>query len=140
LTAQARHEVLRIVNEALLNAGRHGGATTASVWLGEEGEELALRVSDDGSGLRDPVDLERLKADGHFGLAGMHERARAIGGSLSLERGEERGTNVTLRVPRPVDAPAFELAPAGSTVRSPSARVRLFPVRYRRPRSARLRA
>jgi signal transduction histidine kinase len=140
LTAQTRHEVLRIVNEALLNAGRHGGAATATVWLGEEGDELALRVSDDGSGLRDAVDLERLKADGHFGLAGMHERARAIGGSLSLGRGQERGTHVTLRLPCPVDRLASEPAPPAAAVGWPRARVRLLPARYRRPRSARVRA
>jgi signal transduction histidine kinase len=87
LTAQARHEVLRILGEGLINVERHAGASASSVRVGGDAEELVLRISDNGGGLPDPFDLEELKADGHFGLAGMHERARAIGGQLTVEPG-----------------------------------------------------
>jgi signal transduction histidine kinase len=140
LSAQSRHEVLRIVSEALLNAERHAGATAAAVWLGAEDEELVLRVSDDGSGLPEPLDLERLKADGHFGLAGMHERARAIDGRLTVEAGGEAGTVVSLRLPVPEAALAAELAPVASPPDLGNGRTRLLSALYRRPRSARLRA
>jgi signal transduction histidine kinase len=140
LSAQARHEILRVANEALINAERHGGATHASVWLGDDGDELVLKISDDGRGLPEPLDLEQLKAEGHFGLAGMDERARAIGGRLVLERDEERGTHVTLRLPRPDAATALDVAPAVALARAQGGRNRLLPARYRRPGSARLRA
>ena len=90
---------LRILGEALANAFRHGGATHVAVSLGHEGDGLVLRVADDGGGLPDGVDFDRLKAAGHFGLAGMDERARSIGGTLELTPSAGGGAIVTARVP-----------------------------------------
>lgn len=101
LPAEATHELVRIVGEALTNAVTHGGAASAAVSVEEDSDGVAVRVSDDGSGLPEAVDLERLKAGGHFGLAGMDERAREIGGFLHVQRLQERGTTVTVRVPVP---------------------------------------
>jgi signal transduction histidine kinase len=94
-----RHELLRIVGEALLNAARHGGASEIVISLVGGSSELTMSVSDNGRGLRAPVDLEALKADGHFGIAGMHERARGIGGTLELAPGPSGGTVVTVSLP-----------------------------------------
>ena len=58
-------------------------------------EDLELKAS-----LRD-----RLKAAGHYGLAGMDERARSIGGTLELQRGAAGGAVVTVRVPVKGGAP-----------------------------------
>jgi signal transduction histidine kinase len=64
-------------------------------------------VSDNGTGLPQPVDLERLKAAGHFGVAGMHERARGIGGMLEVRPADGGGTMVAVQLPSamPVDDP-----------------------------------
>jgi len=101
LDANARHELLRILGEALANATRHGGARHVSVSLADAGDRTVLSIVDDGDGLAEPVDVGALKAAGHFGIAGMHERARRIGGSVNMEPGPDRGTVVTVQVPKP---------------------------------------
>ncbi len=118
--AAGAHELVRILGEALANAVRHGGATHVAVSLGHEGDGLVLRVADDGGGLPDGVDFDRLKAAGHYGLAGMDERARSIGGTLELTPSAGGGAIVTARVPvgagaAPEDAagPPSSRRPAG---------------------------
>ena len=99
LPPEKKHEVLRIVGEAVNNACRHGAAEHVTVTLDNDGSALVIRIADDGHGLREPVDLERLKAAGHFGIAGMHERARLIGAKLAVEDGSEHGAVVTVSIP-----------------------------------------
>jgi signal transduction histidine kinase len=138
LSTAGAHELLRILGEALANAVRHGGATRVLVSLGLEPDDMVLRVADDGRGLPDAVDFERLKAAGHYGLAGMDERARSIGGTLELVPGADGGTVVTARVP--IDGAASR---AGGDARSswhrPAVRLPWFS-RRRRAASARMRA
>jgi signal transduction histidine kinase len=138
LSTAGGHELLRILGEALANAVRHGGATRVSVSLGLEPDAMVLRVADDGRGLPDPVDFERLKAAGHYGLAGMDERARSIGGTLELGPGADGGTLVTARVP--IDGAALADGDlAGSGRHRPAVRLPRF-ARRRRAASARMRA
>lgn len=133
-----RHELLRILGEALTNAVRHGGATHVAVSLEPEGAGLLLRIADDGGGLPEGVDFARLKAAGHYGLAGMDERARSIGGTLELHTGAGGGAVVTVRVPVGGDAPPEDGgAPASSP--PPATRRPRF-ARVRRAGSARMRA
>ncbi len=96
---ERKHELLRILGEALINAVRHGGAAHVTVSLINDGPGTCLSIADDGCGLDEPVDFERLKAAGHFGLAGMHERARGAGGTLTVDARADRGTVVTVRLP-----------------------------------------
>ena len=103
--------------------------------LEHENDALRLSVSDDGTGLPGPVDIEALKAAGHYGLAGMQERARAIGAELSIESGPDGGTTVAVRFAGPSE-PNLELVPTDSE--TPRARI-LGSGRIRR-RSARVRA
>jgi len=136
------HELLRILGEALANAVRHGGATHVAVSLGSEEDELVLRVADDGTGLPDGVDFNLLKAAGHYGLAGMDERARSIGGSLELSRRPEGGAVVTARIPAAVGAP-LEDGAGSARSRRPSVRLSRFALGRRAARragSARMRA
>jgi signal transduction histidine kinase len=93
------HEVLRIVSEALTNAATHGGARRIRLLIDDDPDGMAITVSDDGDGLSEPVDLDGLKAAGHFGLAGMDERARGLGGELVVEPSPQGGTAVTVRLP-----------------------------------------
>lgn len=99
IAPEARHELVRIAGEAIRNAERHGGAPNVAVALTRCASEWELSVSDDGCGLRSPVELELLQAGGHFGVAGMHERAVALGGSLALGQRDGGGTVVSARVP-----------------------------------------
>jgi signal transduction histidine kinase len=137
-SSSGAHELLRILGEALANAVRHGGARHVAVSLGVEREALVLRVTDDGAGLPEGVDFDRLKAAGHYGLAGMDERARSIGGTLELEPRAGGGAVVTARIPIDGDArPQDGVAPASA--RRPVVRLPGF-ARGRRAGSARIRA
>jgi signal transduction histidine kinase len=94
-----RHELLRIVDESLRNAERHADASRVTVTLGLDGDEIRLRVADDGNGLPAPPDLELLAADGHYGLQGITERATRIGGDASVTTAAGRGLAIDVRTP-----------------------------------------
>jgi signal transduction histidine kinase len=83
--------VYRVIQEALTNVLRHAGACNAHVQAAIAGDVLAVEVSDDGGGFPADNVLGR-------GLTGMHERVRALSGSLSLLRADER-TYVRCRLP-----------------------------------------
>jgi signal transduction histidine kinase len=90
-------EVLRIAQEALQNALRHADAERIGVDLDADNGHLRLAVTDDGAGF-DPAD-PALRAR-RLGLTSMEERARALGGRLTIDSHPGRGTTVTLEVPR----------------------------------------
>ena len=96
LDARRATALFRIFQEALTNVARHAGAARVTVTLDAEGDDLVLRVSDDGKGVA-AADLEAPSA---LGILGMQERARAVGGSVSVEGAPGRGTQVLARVPR----------------------------------------
>jgi two-component system NarL family sensor kinase len=83
-----------IAREALTNVARHARATRAAVLLtGQEGQ-LRMRIEDDGVGF-DPAQLPA----GRFGLVGMSERARLLGGTLEVTSGAGDGTHIDVDVP-----------------------------------------
>ncbi len=90
-------EVLRIAQEALQNALRHSGADRVAVRLHGENGALLLEVEDDGAGF-DP-DTPGLRSR-RLGLTSMEERARALGGTLTIDSRPGAGTTVALEVPR----------------------------------------
>ncbi|HEY1712402.1 MAG TPA: GAF domain-containing sensor histidine kinase [Solirubrobacteraceae bacterium] len=92
----AAGEILRIVEEALHNAVRHAEARTVTVHLHGAGDILSVEVTDDGIGF-DPTDPE-LRSH-HLGLTSMEERARELGGTLTLDARPGTGTVVSLEVP-----------------------------------------
>jgi signal transduction histidine kinase len=87
-----RETLLRIVREAVTNAGRHGHAGHIAVEL-TNGEGLRLRVADDGGGF-DPG----VESDG-FGLVSMQERAKALGGRFLLASQPGGGTVIEIAIP-----------------------------------------
>ena len=87
--------IYRIAQEALTNVVRHAGAGAVRLRLRPDGDTLALRVEDDGRGIR-PGEL---KNPGSLGLAGMKERARALGGTVRVRRARTGGTVVVCRMP-----------------------------------------
>jgi len=93
-----RDEVYRIAGEALRNASRHAQARQIEVEIRYDERELRLRVRDDGKGI-DPKVLTGDGRAGHFGLRGMRERAKLVGGKLDVWSELDTGTEVELTIP-----------------------------------------
>jgi signal transduction histidine kinase len=93
LAPELETAVYRIVQEALTNAVKHGGASRASVEVLEADGAVAITVRDDGSGF-DPQ-----AATEGFGVAGMRERADILRGDLSVQSAPGAGTTVTVTLP-----------------------------------------
>jgi PAS domain S-box-containing protein len=92
-----QHEIYRIGREALINAFRHSQATRVEVELEFADSELRMRVRDNGCGV-DPRVLDAGR-EGHWGLAGMQERAAKIGALLKIYSNASAGTEVELSIP-----------------------------------------
>jgi len=92
-----QEEIYRIGREALLNAFCHSGAKQVEVDLEYADQNLQMRVRDNGTGI-DPQVL-RNGREGHWGLAGMRERAARIGGLLKISTSPSNGTEVRLTIP-----------------------------------------
>ncbi|MBV8051123.1 MAG: ATP-binding protein [Acidobacteriaceae bacterium] len=93
-----RDETYKIAAEALRNAFRHAQAQQIEVEIRYGDEQFRLRVRDDGKGM-DPAVLATQGSEGHYGLRGMPERAKLIGGKLSVWSEVDSGTEVELRIP-----------------------------------------
>ena len=93
-----RDEIYRIVAEALRNAFRHAQAQQVEVEIRYDKQQFRLRVRDDGKGI-DPSILSGDGPEGHFGLPGMRERGKLIGGKLVIWSEVGAGTEMELRIP-----------------------------------------
>ena len=91
--------LFRIVQEALNNVRRHAEATRGVVEIGFEPRRVRVTVEDNGKGFVAPDQPVDLAASGKLGLIGMHERARILGGTLSLHSWPGEGTRVVAGVP-----------------------------------------
>ena len=94
LPPRAALGLYRIAQEAVANATRHAGAARLELRLAVGAGRAALSVADDGGGF----DPGRRPA-GRFGLIGMGERARLLGGALRVESAPGRGARVVAEVP-----------------------------------------
>jgi PAS domain S-box-containing protein len=90
--------LFRAVQELLFNIVKHAGVKTAHVALTGSVSNLTISVSDDGLGFASDI-LHSPTSMGGFGLMSLRERARYIGGSLTIERLPDQGSRVTLTVP-----------------------------------------
>ena len=91
-------DLFRIVQEAVVNAGRHAEADAVSINLRTTGSHVELRVTDNGRGFETSEPLGR-PDPGHLGLASIRERAELLDGLLDIAS-SERGTRVLVKVPR----------------------------------------
>ena len=85
---------LRVVSEALTNIARHAQAQHVALSLHPNDQQLDIEIRDDGTGF-DPAQTDA----GHYGLIGLRERARLIGGTLSIESAPGQGTTLKVRLP-----------------------------------------
>jgi two-component system, NarL family, sensor kinase len=92
-------DLFRIAQEAVVNAGRHAGASRVELSLRAVGGRVELRVADNGRGFDGNNGLVSTEP-GHLGLASMRERAELMDGKLEIES-SGRGTRVMVLVPLP---------------------------------------
>jgi two-component system sensor histidine kinase UhpB len=86
--------VYRVVQEGLINALRHSQASRIDIEVRADGARIAAKVSDDGVGL--PADWTR---PGHFGLRGLGDRVRQLGGTFTVANRDGRGVELHAEVP-----------------------------------------
>ncbi|MFM0229125.1 hybrid sensor histidine kinase/response regulator [Paraburkholderia sediminicola] len=87
--------VFRIAQASLTNVARHADASRVDVTLSASNGALTLHISDNGCGFDLPVARRRYS----YGLLGMSERARLIGGTLQIESAPGAGTTVSIHIP-----------------------------------------
>ena len=97
LNAVTGNDVLQVSRQAIANALQHAHARKIHVLLSYGERQLEIRVQDNGCGMSD--ENLNLRRPGHYGLAGMQERAERLGGSISIRSRVGEGTEVNLSVP-----------------------------------------
>ncbi|MGC9453393.1 MAG: MASE3 domain-containing protein [Phycisphaerae bacterium] len=88
-------QIYHIAREAVNNAAKHAGASKIDVYLEDGGDEVVVRVIDDGKGIPD----DARKGDG-MGLRVMTHRAASIGATLTIAQRNGGGTAVTCTLPK----------------------------------------
>ena len=96
ITPDAALCVYRIAQEALRNVIAHAGASRADVGLLQMDDQAQITIADDGRGFDATNRVER---DTGLGLVSMSERARIIGGTVSIVSGPNQGTRVQATIP-----------------------------------------
>ena len=86
--------VYRIAQEALTNASKHSKAKKVEVALVQQGDQLRIEIQDQGVGFK-PKDV----ATNRFGLAGIRERARLLGGTATIDSKPGKGTRIVVELP-----------------------------------------
>ena len=116
LAPMAYEEILRIARELLRNAFQHARAHRIEAEIRYDADVFRLIVRDDGKGI-DPRILRAGGRPGHWGMAGVHERARGIGARLEFWSEAGAGTEVRLTLPAAIAyeksrrRPRFRLLP-----------------------------
>jgi signal transduction histidine kinase len=94
LDSLLENALFRIVQEAITNARRHSKSTRVWVELTQEDDHFLLTIQDWGKGFS----LNQI-GDGCYGLEGIRERARLLGGRATIESEPEKGTRIRVELP-----------------------------------------
>jgi len=86
--------IFRIFQETLTNVRRHASATSVNVRLEEEADKLWLTVNDNGKGISE----EQISHPKSFGIMGIRERVRALGGDVKVSGIKNKGTTVKVSI------------------------------------------
>ncbi|HKE46399.1 MAG TPA: ATP-binding protein [Steroidobacteraceae bacterium] len=86
--------IYRVAQEGLINALRHAQATHIDLKVQSDAERAMIAIADDGVGLPEDWSLP-----GHFGLRGLAERVKHLGGTLKVSNQEPRGVCLTAEIP-----------------------------------------
>jgi ligand-binding sensor domain-containing protein/signal transduction histidine kinase len=98
LDQSTAHELLMVVREALHNAVRHGQPEKVHVSVDFKKNDFSVQVRDNGCGF-DPM-VARASNSGHYGLVGVQERVKRLGGKMVLDSHRGEGTELTVHLPR----------------------------------------
>lgn len=97
LSPEIKTSAFRIAQEAVTNVLRHASARNVWVSLATRPPDLELSVRDDGRGF--DLALQRRSPPASFGLSGMEERVRLVGGQFEIRTSPGAGTEVRARFP-----------------------------------------
>ncbi|AIQ58797.1 sensor histidine kinase [Paenibacillus borealis] len=86
---------LHMIRECLANTAKYANASNVAIVVAARENVIELKITDDGRGF-DTKLIE--KQSGSYGLLGLYERARIIGGDIEIESGRQ-GTKVSVRIP-----------------------------------------
>jgi len=95
LPASVERELYFTLREAILNAIRHSRATELHLTLTSTAQGCEARLRDNGVGF----DVASTEGTSHYGLKGMRERIRKIGGELNVETAPGKGTEIQITIP-----------------------------------------
>ncbi len=97
LPPEHEHALLRIAQEAVINAARHGQPRNIEIHLNSRDDDVQMCIHDDGRGMQK---MPELYAQQGFGLSNMRERAEDLGGQWQIESEPGTGTRVSVSIPR----------------------------------------
>jgi signal transduction histidine kinase len=117
LPAATVHDLRMIAREAITNAIKHGLATQITVTVGQREGQLCLRISDNGRGF-DPASVTQERR-GHFGCAGIRERARKSRAKVTWSNVSPHGTLVEVLLPLKIVGEQSSDTGAGAPVSNP---------------------
>lgn len=95
ITDEQKTTLFRIFQEAMNNIVRHAEATKVNIDFKKRGGDLLLIIKDDGIG----ITQQEKDARSSFGIIGMRERARFLGGDIYIESQRGKGTQITVKIP-----------------------------------------
>lgn len=109
LHGQAEVQLIHIIHEALTNVFKHSQAKTSTVTFEGEGTYIRVAIEDDGKGF----DPKKVTNGFHVGLHSMKDRAKGVGGKLTVESVPGKGTKVIALIPWKKDIDETNTSPAG---------------------------
>ena len=94
--------VFRIIQEGLRNVRKHANATRVRLSLQRTATaSLAVKMSDNGQGVTQPINLASLSEEKHFGLVGISERVSLLGGTMQVKSPDNGGLELSIEIPSP---------------------------------------
>ncbi len=114
-----REHIQRIITEGLMNIARHAQARQAWIRIVRQADNFVLDISDDGIGFE--PDTVAVQA-GHYGLLGLRERARLLGGKMEIKSVPNKGTTIRCSFQSCEDerGPCVDLASVASVIQKGS--------------------
>jgi len=97
LPSLVEDNLLRIAQESITNAIKNAGASRVTIDLAATPTLISLKISDNGRGFSGEIESHR--KEGHFGIQGMEERTRSMGGQLTISSGNDGGCVIQVEVP-----------------------------------------
>jgi PAS domain S-box-containing protein len=91
--------LFRIIQEALSNARKHSSATKSEIVIEFQDKSTKIVITDNGKGFKMEGKPGDLAKQGKLGLAGMQERAQSIGGTLTVQSDQGKGTSIIVEAP-----------------------------------------